>query len=182
MFRNLAYDVTTLMKAAQDLKDEHALDWGQRQVTTKVASVGDQGDSPSRSEVNTKPLSEAESQIRAFMKEVSAWILECKAWDAEYNLDRAKNTQARTGTGNLNWGCQNHNNGQGQAPQCQPTQRSANENGQDQNSQENATLQNQLKTQSCQQHEGSPPMWYKCCGWGQISCNCPSTQNYTQQA
>ena len=29
MFRNSAYNITTLMKAAQDLKDEHALDWGQ---------------------------------------------------------------------------------------------------------------------------------------------------------
>ena len=47
MFRNSAYNVTALMKAAQDLKDGHALDQGQWQVATKAASAGDQGDSPS---------------------------------------------------------------------------------------------------------------------------------------
>ena len=83
MFRNSAYDVTALMKATQDLKDEHTLDREQWQVITMVASAGDQGDPPSRSEVSTKPLSEAELQMRAFMKEVSAWISEGKVWNAE---------------------------------------------------------------------------------------------------
>ena len=46
MFRNLAYDVTALMKAAWDLDDEHALDWGQQQTTTKVTSMGGLGDLP----------------------------------------------------------------------------------------------------------------------------------------
>ena len=41
MFRNSAYDVTALMKAVQDIKDEHTLERGQQQVTTKVASAGD---------------------------------------------------------------------------------------------------------------------------------------------
>ena len=41
MFRNLAYDVSALMKAAQDLEDEHALRHGQWQTTTKAASVWD---------------------------------------------------------------------------------------------------------------------------------------------
>ena len=54
MFRNSAYDVTAIMKAAWDLEQEHALDWGQWQVTAKVALAGDQRNSPSRSEVNTK--------------------------------------------------------------------------------------------------------------------------------
>ena len=35
MFRNSAYDITALIKAAWDLKDEHALDRGQQQVTVK---------------------------------------------------------------------------------------------------------------------------------------------------
>ena len=43
MFRNSVYDATALMRAAQDLKDEHALDQGQWQVTTKAALTGDQG-------------------------------------------------------------------------------------------------------------------------------------------
>ena len=46
MFRNSAYDITALMKATWDLEDKHAWDRGQWQVTTKVTSVGDQGDHP----------------------------------------------------------------------------------------------------------------------------------------
>ena len=90
MFRNLAYDITALMKAPQDLKDKHALDQGQWWVTAKVASAGDFGDSPPGPEVSTKPLSEAESHMRAFTKEVSAWISECKAWNAESKLARLR--------------------------------------------------------------------------------------------
>ena len=78
-------------------------------------------------------------------------------------------------------GGQNHNNGQGWAPKCQPTQRGATENNQDQNGQENLTLQNQPQTQSYQQHEGCPPMCYECRGLGHISHNCPSTHNYAKQ-
>ena len=89
-----------LDRAAQDLKDEHALHWGQRQVTAQAASAGDMGDTHPGLEVSTKPLSETESWMRAFMKEVSAWISECKAYNAECKLARAKNTQAGTGTGN----------------------------------------------------------------------------------
>ena len=46
MVRNLAYDVMALMKAAQDLEDEHALEQGQWQMTAKVASAGDMGVPP----------------------------------------------------------------------------------------------------------------------------------------
>ena len=46
MFRDSTYDVTVLMKAAQDLENEHALDKGHRQVTAKVASAEDPGDTP----------------------------------------------------------------------------------------------------------------------------------------
>ena len=88
------------MKTTWDLKDEHALDRGKWQLTAKVTPMGDQGDLPPVSEVGTEPLLEAKSQMRAFTKEVSAWILECKAWNVEYKLAKAKNTQAWTGTGN----------------------------------------------------------------------------------
>ena len=121
MFRNLAYDVTALIKAAQDLEDEHALEQGQWQMMAKAASAGDPGDSPSGLEVITKPLSETESQMRAFTKEVSAWISECKAWNTKCKLARANNSQVW----GQNWqSCpgagQNHNNRQGQATQHQP--------------------------------------------------------------
>ena len=72
IFRNLAYDVMALMKAAWDLEDEHALDQGQWQTTAKAASAGSPGDPTLRSEVSDEPLSEAKSQMRVFMKEVSA--------------------------------------------------------------------------------------------------------------
>ena len=104
-------------------------------MTAKVALAGDQGDSPSRSEVGTEPSSEGHSQLRAFMKEVSTWISECKAWNVECKVVRAKNAQAGTGTGNQNWrgswthnneGSWTHNSGQGWTPQCQPNQRGEN--------------------------------------------------------
>ena len=121
-------------------------------------------------------------QKKAFTKEVSAWILECEAWNGECKLAMARNAQAGIGTDYQNWdGGQAHGNGQGRASQCQPTQRGAIENGLNQNSQENTTSQNRPQTQSHQQHEGGPPMCYKCRGWGHISRNCPSTQNYTEQ-
>ena len=104
MLRNSGYDVTVLMKAAQDLEDEHALDWEQQQVSTKTASTGYQGDSPLRLDVSTEPLLEAESQMRAFTKEVNAWISECKTWNPKCKLARAKNAQGGTGAGYLNWG------------------------------------------------------------------------------
>ena len=53
----------------------------------------DLGDPPSGPGVSAKPLLEAKSQMRAFMKEVSAWILDCKVWNAECWLARANNTQ-----------------------------------------------------------------------------------------
>ena len=102
MFRNSAYDITALMKITLDLEDEHALGRGQWQVTAKVTSLRDQGEAPPDSDVGTNPLLEAESQIRAFMREVSAWISDCRAWNTEYKLARARNAQARTGTGNQN--------------------------------------------------------------------------------
>ena len=99
VFRNLTYDVTGIMKVAWDLEDKHALEWGQHQVTAKVASAGDPGAPSLESEVTAEPLSEAKSQMRAFMKEVSAWILECKACNAEYKLARTGNDQV----GDSNW-------------------------------------------------------------------------------
>ena len=98
IFRNLACDA--LMKAFQDLEDEHALEWGPQQMTTIAASVGDLGVPSWGPEGNTEPLSEAKSQMQAFMKEVSAWILECKAWNAECKLARGNNSQAGAGIGN----------------------------------------------------------------------------------
>ena len=181
MFRNSAYDVTALMKATQDLEDEHALDRGQQQVTAKATSVGDQGNLPQDQRYVPNSLSEAKSQMRAFTKEISAWILECKAWNPKCKLARAKNAQAGTGTGNQNCrGSQTHSNGQGRASQCQPAQWGAIENGKNKNIQENETSQNWPQTQSHQQCKGSIPMCYKCRGWGHISHNCPSTQNYTE--
>ena len=70
-------------------------------------------------------------------------------------------------------GDQNHSNVQGQATQCQPTQRGTGENNQDQNGHENVTPQNWPQTKYCQQHEGSPPMYCKCGAY--VSHNCPST-------
>ena len=114
MFRNLAYDVTLLTKAAQNLEDEYALDWGQWQATAKATSAGSPGDPPLGPEVSAKPLSKAESQMGAFTKEISTWILECKAWNAKYKLARANNAQVGAGTGNhACGGGQNHNNRQG---------------------------------------------------------------------
>ena len=52
MCRNLACDVTALMKAASDLEDEHALEQEQWQATTKAASMGDPGDPSSGPEVS----------------------------------------------------------------------------------------------------------------------------------
>ena len=46
MFRNSSYDVTAFMKAAPDLEDEHALEWGQWQMTTKWHLQGTQGIHP----------------------------------------------------------------------------------------------------------------------------------------
>ena len=56
MFRNLAYDVTTVMKAAGDLEDEHVLEQGQWQVTTKAASVEDLVAPPTEPEVRAEPF------------------------------------------------------------------------------------------------------------------------------
>ena len=113
MFRNLAYDVTALMKAAQGLKDEHALKWGQWQVTTKVASAGNLVALSPELEVSAEPLSEAKSQIRAFMK-VIPWISEFKAWNAKCKLARANNIHAVAGIGtHAQGGSRNCNNGQG---------------------------------------------------------------------
>ena len=78
-------------------------------------------------------------------------------------------------------GSQPHSNGQGRASQHQPAHRGSIENGQDQNSQENAISQKWPQTQSHQQCEGGSPICYKCRGWGHISHNCHSTQNYTEQ-
>ena len=178
MFRNLAYDVTTLMKVVWDLEYEHALKWEQQQVTTNMASVGDPGAPPPGPEVSAEPLLEAESQMRAFTKEVSAWISECKTWNAKCKLAMDNNAQAGAGIGNHVWGGrQNCNNEQGWANQNQSAQRGAGKNNQNQNNHDNALQQ----TQYCQQHESGPPVFYKCRGWGHISHNCPSTWNYTEQ-
>ena len=95
--------------------------WSNGRRLLRVASAGGLGDSPQGLQVSIKPLSEAESQMRAFTKEVSAWILECKAWNADCKLARAENAQAMARTGN--WaqrGGQNCNNEQRQAMQHQP--------------------------------------------------------------
>ena len=69
MFRDSAYNIAALMNAAWDLEDQHTLDTELWQVTAKVTSVGDQGEAPPELEVSTKPLSGAESHMKAFMKE-----------------------------------------------------------------------------------------------------------------
>ena len=56
----------------------------------------------------------------------------CKAWNAKCKLAGAKNAMAGIGTGNQNWGWPESQQWPRVAPECQPTQRSAVENGQDQ--------------------------------------------------
>ena len=55
--------------------------------------------------------------MRAFTKEVSASISECKAWNAEYKLAKANNAQVGWQLAIIPGGGQNCKNGQGQANQ-----------------------------------------------------------------
>ena len=69
-------------------------------MTTKVASVEDLVAPSPETEVGAEPLSEAKSQIRAFTKEVSTWISECKAWNAKCKLAMANSAQVGARNGN----------------------------------------------------------------------------------
>ena len=122
--------------------------------------------------------------MRAFTKEVSAWISECKAWNAECKLVRANNAQVGAGVGN-----------------CAQRVVKIKTMGRDKPlriSQMTGThgrairIRNKTnmimhpsrighKPNTANNVMARPPMCYKCRGWGHISHNCSSTQNYTEQ-
>ena len=119
--------------------------------------------------------------MRAFTKEVSPWISECEAWNAEWKLARANNAHARAGTGN-------HAQGvvkivimgrDGSLSTSQP--RGA----------QGRIIRTQTIMIMCLHRIGHLPnttnnmmVEHPCVtnvGVGHISCNYPSAQNYTEQ-
>ena len=168
MFQNLAYDVMALMKSAQDFEDEQALDWGQQQATTKATSAGTL-ESTLRTWGKCQTLVwRLSDKWEPLWKKVSAWISECKAWNASTNLLRSIMSRWKLELATVPVGDQNCNNGQGQMNQHQPAQRGMGEKNQIQENHDNVPQQNWPQAQYSQQYDGRPPPLFRNVNTGRI--------------